>query len=495
MQRDHGKAAQPATEAGHPALAGGAAEPDPGERPAPSTRVEHDSLGEVVVPADCYWGAQTQRSLTHFRIGERMPLEVIAAMARVKQAAATANLGLGALPRPMAEAIIAAAEEILAGDLDDEFPLAVYQTGSGTQTNANVNEVIANRANERLGSPRGANRPVHPSDHVNMSQSTNDTFVTAMHVAGYAVTVDSTVPALGQLRDAIAAKAELWGEVVKVGRTHLMDATPLTVGQEWSGYAAALSDAVADIDRAADGLLPVALGGTAVGTGINTPEGYREAAVAELARRTGHRFVPAANPFAAQATLDPIVRAHGALKSAAVVLFKIGNDLRWAASGPRAGLAELRIPVNEPGSTIMPGKTNPTQSEALLQVCLTVVGQDTTVAMAGAEGNFELNAFRPVVIDAYLRSARLLAQVCHSVRTHLVEGTRLNRRRLQQYAADSVMVVTALSPEIGYEASARVARRAIEDDLSIRDALAAEGLDPRLAEDLAAEALGRRSTS
>jgi fumarate hydratase class II len=456
-----------------------------------NVRIEHDSLGEIPVPADHYWGAQTQRSLEHFSIGpDRMPLAVVRAIARVKQAAATANEELGALPADKAAAIRAVAAAIIAGDLDEEFPLAVFQTGSGTQTNANVNEVIANRANEQLGGALGSNTPIHPSDDVNMSQSTNDAFVTAMHLAAYVATTESLLPSLTGLRDAIAAKAESWADVRKVGRTHLMDATPLTVGQEWSGYAASLTDAMDDLARCNEGLLEVALGGTAVGTGVNTPHGYTAAAVAALAESTGYPFRPASNAFAAQATLDPLVRAHGALKGAAVVLFKIANDVRWAASGPRAGLAEVRIPANEPGSTIMPGKVNPTQAEALLQVCLAVIGHDTTVAMAGAEGNFELNAFRPVVIDTYLRSERLLRDSSDSFRRHLIEGTVLNERRLQQYVANSVMVVTALSPVIGYEAAARVAKAAIDGDLPLRDALAQEGYDPSLAEELTATALG-----
>lgn len=458
-----------------------------------NVRIEHDSLGEVAVPAAHYWGAQTQRSLQHFRIGsETMPLEVVRALAQVKLAAATANTHLGALPADKAQAIIDVVGEILAGSLDAEFPLSVFQTGSGTQTNANLNEVIANRANERLGSDRGANRPIHPSDDVNMSQSTNDTFVTAMHVAVSTAARERLLPSLAALRDAVDARAREWADVVKVGRTHLMDATPLTMGQEWSGYVASLSAAIADIEHATAGLLEVALGGTAVGTGVNAPAGYSEAAVAALAETTGYPFVPAANPFAAQATLDPMVRAHASLKGAAVVLFKIANDIRWAASGPRAGLAELRIPANEPGSTIMPGKVNPTQAEAALQVCLAVIGHDTTVAMAGAEGNFELNAFRPVVIATSLRSIQLLGDACDSFREHLVAGAALNERRLQQYLADSVMVITALSPVIGYEASARVARRAMEEDLAVREALLREGYDPGLADDLAAAALGER---
>jgi len=459
--------------------------------PAHATRLEHDSLGEVLVPADRLWGAQTERSRLNFRIGtDRMPLEVIRAMALVKVAAATANRDLGRLPQEKAGAIIAVAREIVAGGLDEEFPLAVFQTGSGTHTNANVNEVIANRANLRLGSALGSNRPVHPSDDVNMSQSSNDTFVTAMHVAAYTAAVESLIPELSALRNALREKSQAWSHVVKVGRTHLMDATPLTVGQEWSGYDAALSDSIEALGAAAAGLLAVALGGTAVGTGVNAPPGFTDLAVEALAEAAGHPFVPAPNPFAAQATLDPLVRAHAAMKGVAVTLFKIGNDLRWAASGPRAGLRELRIPANEPGSTIMPGKTNPTQVEALLQVCVAVMGNDVAVAMAGAEGNFELNVFRPLVIDTFLRSARLLHDASHSLRIHLIEGARLNGRTLQRYLADSVMVITALAPVIGYEAAARAAHVAIEEDLTVREAMARTGLDPRLADNLTDQALG-----
>ncbi len=456
-----------------------------------TVRIEHDSMGEIAVPADHYWGAQTQRSLEHFSIGpDRMPMAVVRALAQVKQAAATANQQLGALPADKADAIRGVVTEILAGDLDQEFPLSVFQTGSGTQTNANLNEVIANRANERLGADRGSNAPIHPSDDVNMSQSTNDAFVTAMHVAAYTDTAECLLPSLMALRDAIATKATQWADVTKVGRTHLMDATPLTVGQEWSGYAASLAGAIGDVASSSSALLEVALGGTAVGTGINTPPDYTTTAVAALADITGHPYLPASNPFAAQATLDALVRAHGALKGVAVALFKIANDLRWAASGPRAGLAELRIPANEPGSTIMPGKVNPTQAEAMLQVCLAVIGHDTAVAMAGAEGNFELNAFRPVVIDFHLRSCRLLRDSADSLRRHLIEGTALNEPRLRQYVSDSVMVVTALSPLIGYEAAAGVAKAAIDEDLPIREALARKGFDPALADGLTTSATG-----
>lgn len=442
-------------------------------------RDEHDSLGVVQVPADRYWGAQTQRSLTHFTIGaERMPMAIYRAYGHVKRAAALANLRAQTLPEWKVAAISRVCEEILDGSLDDHFPLSVFQTGSGTHTNANVNEVIANRANQLLGQARSG--PLHPNDDVNMSQSSNDTFPTAMHVAAYDVTQLQTLPALRALQAALSAKAEQWADVVKVGRTHLMDATLLTVGQEWSGYASALDDAIADIAHATTGLLAVALGGTAVGTGLNAPTDFRTTAIQELAASTGHPFTPAKNAFAAQGTLDPMVRAHASLKSAAVTLFKIANDLRWLASGPRSGLQELRIPANEPGSTIMPGKVNPTQAEAMLMVCLQVIGQDTTVAMAGAEGNFELNAFRPIVISNYLRSAALLADAGTNLRIFLVEGAELNLRQLRADVDRSVMVVTALSPIIGYERAAAIAHHAMEDDLDVRQAALDLGVEAEI---------------
>ncbi|MHB1166576.1 MAG: class II fumarate hydratase [Candidatus Nanopelagicales bacterium] len=442
-------------------------------------RAESDSLGAVRVPADRYWGAQTQRSLTHFSIGaERMPLAIYRAYGHVKKAAAVANARAGVLPAWKAAAISRVCEEILDGSLDDHFPLYVFQTGSGTHTNANVNEVIANRANQLLGYEPGSRGPLHPNDDVNMSQSSNDTFPTAMHVAAYDTTVRQALPAMQELQEALSAKAVEWTDVMKVGRTHLMDATPLTVGQEWSGYAAALAESVADVEHASSGLLAVALGGTAVGTGLNAPVDFRTRAIEDLAASTGYPFVQARNPFAAQGTLDPMVRAHASLKSTAVTLFKIANDLRWLASGPRHGLQELRIPANEPGSTIMPGKVNPTQAEAMLMVCLQVIGQDTTVAMAGAEGNFELNAFRPIVISNYLRSASLLADSCRNLSRFLVHGAELNQRQLRINLDRSVMVVTALSPLIGYERAAAIAHHAMENDLDVRDAALRLGVDP-----------------
>ena len=442
-------------------------------------RAESDTLGAVRVPANRYWGAQTQRSLMHFSIGtERMPMAIHHAYGHVKKAAAVANVEAGVLPEWKAAAISRVCEEILEGSLDDHFPLSVFQTGSGTHTNANVNEVIANRGNQLLGYEPGVRGPLHPNDDVNMSQSSNDTFPTAMHVAAYDVTVRRTLPAMRALQEALSTKADEWADVMKVGRTHLMDATPLTVGQEWSGYASALDDAVADVEHAGNGLLAVALGGTAVGTGLNAPVNFRTTAIEDLTASTGYPFVPARNPFAAQGTLDPLVRAHASLKSTAVTLFKIANDLRWLASGPRHGLQELRIPANEPGSSIMPGKVNPTQAEAMLMACLQVIGNDTTVAMAGAEGNFELNAFRPIVISNYLRSADLLADACRNLRRFLVEGAELNLRQLRANVDRSVMVVTALSPIIGYERAAAIAHHAMEHDLEVRDAALRLGVDP-----------------
>ncbi|MFA7323422.1 MAG: class II fumarate hydratase [Candidatus Nanopelagicales bacterium] len=441
-------------------------------------RIESDSLGPVEVPADRYWGAQTQRSLRHFSIDiERMPIEVYRAYGHVKRAAALANIEAGRLDERKGAAILQVCDEILAGALDDHFPLNVFQSGSGTHTNANVNEVIANRGNQLLGVEPGSDVSLHPNDDVNMSQSSNDTFPTAMHIAAYDSTTRRTVPALRSLQEAISAKADLWADVMKVGRTHLMDATTLTVGQEWSGYAAALGDATDDIVQASSGLLAVALGGTAVGTGLNAPTGFTDRATEHLAQSTGYHFRPASNPFAAQATLDPMIRTHASLKSAAVTLFKIANDLRWLASGPRNGLQELRIPANEPGSTIMPGKVNPSQLEAMLMACIQVMGLDTAVALAGAEGNFELNAFRPIVINNYLHSSRLLADASRNLTDFLVEGAELNLRQIAANLDRSVMVITALSPVIGYERSTAIARYAMEHDLPVRDAALHFGVD------------------
>jgi fumarate hydratase class II len=448
---------------------------------ATGTRTETDSLGPVEVPAGRYWGAQTQRALEQFDIGDhRMPLGLIRAYGTLKAAAAQVHARAGRLAGPLADAIGRAAREVAEGALDDEFPLLVWQSGSGTQTHMNVNEVIANRAVQLLGGTLGTKDPVHPNDHVNMGQSTNDTFPAAMHLAAHALVTTRTVPELRMLQDALEDKAEAWADVVKIGRTHLQDATPLTVGQEWSGYAAAVGDATDELERVTDGLLELAIGGTAVGTGLNAPPGFAEEVCAVLADVTGAAFRPASNPFAAQGTLDRMVRAHAALRAVAVSLYKVANDLRWLASGPRAGLGELRLPANEPGSSIMPGKVNPTQAEALLMICMDVMGRDVSVAMAGAEGHFELNTNRPLVISNLLHSATVLVDGVERFRTGLVEGTELDREVIDRDVANSAMLVTALSPEIGYDLAAQVAHRAVTDDLTLREAALALGVDAEL---------------
>jgi fumarate hydratase class II len=435
-------------------------------------------MGTVEVPADRYWGAQTQRSLDHFAIGhDRMPPEVHRAYGLVKRAAAVVNARSGRLPGWKAELIERAADEVHRGDLDDEFPLYVWQTGSGTHTNMNVNEVIANRCIQLVGGVLGSQTPIHPNDDVNMSQSSNDTFPTAMHVAAVTMVTGRTLPALRALRDALDAKATQWADVVKIGRTHLQDATPVTVGQEWSGWVGALDDAIDDLTQATGGLSALAMGGTAVGTGLNAPIGFGDDVAAVLSELTGLTFTRAPNLFTAHGTLDRMVRAHAALKGVAVTLFKIANDVRWLGSGPRSGLGELVLPAKEPGSSIMPGKVNPTQAEAMLMVCMEVIGADVTVSMAGAEGNFELNAFRPIVIANHLRSARLLADTCDRFRVHMIEGTTLNEARLRTDVDKSVMAVTALSPLIGYDRAAAIAHHAVEHDLTLREAALAHGVD------------------
>ncbi len=444
---------------------------------ATGTRREYDSHGEVEVPADRYWGAQTQRSLEHFSIGnDKMPTEVYRAYGYVKKAAATVNTKLGILPAWKGALISKVCDEIIRGELDGEFPLHVWQSGSGTQSNMNVNEVIANRAIQLTGGQLGSQRPIHPNDDVNMSQSSNDTFPTAMHIAAYELATTRTIPALRRLRDVIERNSEKWSGVVKIGRTHLQDATPLTVGQEWSGYAGALDDAIEEVEHATAGLLKLAIGGTAVGTGLNAPEGFGRQAAAEIAAMTGEPFEPAANKFTAQATLDRMVRAHGGLKAAAVTLFKIANDLRWLGSGPRTGLHELILPPNEPGSSIMPGKVNPTQAEAMLMVSIQVIASDVAVAMGGAEGNFELNAFRPILISNYLHSALIMADMCDHFRAYMVEGAELDQARLTRNIERSVMMVTALSPVIGYDRAAKISHYAIDHDLTLREAAVANGV-------------------
>ncbi|MFB9680815.1 class II fumarate hydratase [Streptosporangium vulgare] len=448
---------------------------------ASGTRTESDSMGEIEVPADHYWGAQTQRSLIHFDIGEdRMPKAVYHAYGVVKKAAALVNGEAGRLPGWKADLICRVCDEVVAGDLDAEFPLYVWQTGSGTQSNMNVNEVISNRAIQLLGGRLGSKEPIHPNDHVNMGQSSNDTFVTAMHIAAVQAATGRLLPALARLRDAAEARGREWEHVVKIGRTHLQDATPLTVGQEWSGYAAQLQDAADNLRHALAGLYRLAIGGTAVGTGLNAPPGFGDAAAARIAALTGLAFTGAPNAFAAQASCDALVRFSAALRTLAVPLFKFANDMRWLGSGPRTGLHELVLPSNEPGSSIMPGKVNPTQAEAVLMVCVQVTGNDTAVSMAGAEGNFELNAFRPVVIDNVLRSMRLLADAMDHFRAYLVEGVRLDTARLRDNVDRSLMMVTALSPAIGYDEAARIAHRALREDLTLRDAALRSGVEEAL---------------
>jgi fumarate hydratase class II len=448
---------------------------------ATGTRREFDSLGDVDVPAGRYWGAQTQRSLEHFNIGnDRMPKQVYHAYGYVKKAAAIVNTRAGRLPEWQGRLIQRVCDEVISGALDEEFPLYVWQTGSGTQSNMNVNEVVSNRCIQLVGGTLGSQQPVHPNDHVNMGQSSNDTFPTAMHIAAYTMATHKTIPALKRLRDALAHNARKWDDVVKVGRTHLEDATPLTVGQEWSGYHAALDDAIAEVEHATQGLLQLAMGGTAVGTGLNAPTGFAEQVAREIAAMTGAPFETAPNKFAAQGTLDRMVRAHGGLKSAAVTLFKIANDLRWLGSGPRTGIHELLFPANEPGSSIMPGKVNPTQAEAMLMVAVQVIASDAAVSMGGAEGNFELNAFRPILINNYLHSALILADMSDHFREFMVEGTKLNEGQLKENIERSVMMVTALSPVIGYDKASVISYYAIAHDLTLKQAALANGVSEEL---------------
>ncbi len=440
------------------------------------SRIEQDSMGEVAVPADRLWGAQTQRSLQHFAISnEHMPAELIRALALVKRAAATVNGRLGRMAPERARAIERAAEEILEGGHRQEFPLSVWQTGSGTQTNMNVNEVIANRASELLGGPRGRGRLVHPNDDVNSGQSSNDVVPTAMHIAGLVAIVQQLLPSLERLESTFAAHAAAFADIVKIGRTHLQDATPLTLGQEFSGYAEQLAQARRSIEARLAALYPLAIGGTAVGTGLNTPPGFGEQVAAEIARLTGFPFTSAANKFAALAAHEPLVRVHGELKTLAVALCKIANDVRWLASGPRAGLGEIAIPENEPGSSIMPGKVNPTQSEALLMACAQVMGNDVAIGIGGAGGNFELNVYKPLIIHAFLQSVRLLGDGMRSFNDHCAAGIVPNRVRIAELLERSLMLVTALAPHIGYDRAAEIAKKAHRDGSSLRDAALALG--------------------
>jgi fumarate hydratase class II len=443
---------------------------------ATGLRSETDSMGHIDVPAEHYWGAQTQRSLIHFAIGDdRMPIEVCHAYAYIKKAAALVNAELGTIPLWKAQLIARVADDIIEGALDGEFPLSVWQTGSGTQTNMNVNEVISNRAIQLVGGTLGSKSPIHPNQDVNQSQSSNDTFPTAMHIATVLAFDSQLIPAVNELKDAIWAKAREWVDVLKIGRTHLQDATPITVGQEWSGYATQVEDALLVIRESMQGLYRLAIGGTAVGTGLNTPEQFGERVAAKLAEFLHQPFVSARNKFAALASLDAMVAGSAALRGLAVVLVKIANDLRWLGSGPRTGLRELRLPENEPGSSIMPGKVNPTQQEAMIMVCTQVFGNDTAVAFAGAQGNFELNVMRPVVIRNVLHSTRILTDACRQFTKHGIEGITLNREQLDRNVQESLMLVTALSPIIGYDKAAKIAHDALEMNVTLREAAIASG--------------------
>ncbi len=433
------------------------------------TRIESDSMGKIEVPTDRYWGAQTQRSLQNFKIGgERFPREMIWALGIVKQSVAEVNAELGTLETDLSEIIIKAAQEVIDGTLDDHFPLVVWQTGSGTQTNMNVNEVISNRAIEMLGGVLGSKEPVHPNDHVNKSQSTNDAFPTAIHVAVVDRIHNHLIPAVTALRNALSVKAEAFKDIVKTGRTHLQDATPLTLGQAFSGYVTQLNNALRAIDHALPHLYELPIGGTAVGTGLNTHPEYATKAAAAISERTGFSFVTAPNKFEALGARDAIVEVSGAIKTLACALNKIANDLRWLGSGPRCGIGELLLPENEPGSSIMPGKVNPTQCEAMTMVCAQVIGSDTTVAIAGASGNFELNVFMPVIAFNALQSIRLLGDACDSFNENCVVGIEPNREKIQEYLSDSLMLVTALNPYIGYDNAALVAKTAHQEGKTLR---------------------------
>ena len=436
-----------------------------------SFRTERDSLGTVDVPSERLWGAQTQRSLEHFRIStERMPRELLVALVAVKRACALANRDLGLLDDELASAIAQASDEVLAGRHDAEFPLSVWQTGSGTQTNMNANEVLANRASEIMGGVRGESRRVHPNDHVNLGQSSNDVFPTAMHVASAQALNGQVLPALRGLRGTLEAKADAFSAIVKIGRTHLQDATPLTLGQEFSGYAAQLAHAERAIEAALPGLLELAIGGTAVGTGLNTHPEFGARVAAMLAREAGLPLSVASNRFAALAAHEAMVSAHGALKLLATALMKVANDVRWLASGPRSGLGEISIPENEPGSSIMPGKVNPTQSEALAMACCQVFGNDTAITVAGASGNFELNVCKPLIAHAFLQSARLLADGMASFDRHCARGIEPRPERIAELVEGSLMLVTALAPHIGYDRAAEIAKRAHARGESLRQA-------------------------
>ena len=440
-------------------------------------RIEHDTMGAVRVPADRLWGAQTERSRTNFRIGaERMPLALIHALARVKRACAVVNHRLGRLSAEARDLIVQVCDEILTGRHDDEFPLSVWQTGSGTQTNMNVNEVIANRAAQIVHGRLDGGRPVHPNDHVNMAQSSNDVFPTAMHVAAVSALEDRLLPALADLHRTLEEKAAAFADIVKIGRTHLQDATPLTLGQEVGGWAALIASSTGQITGALDPLRELAIGGTAVGTGLNAPAGFGAAVAAQLSRDTGRTFRAAANPFHALSAHDPLVFASGAVKGLAANLMKIANDVRWLASGPRCGLGEISIPANEPGSSIMPGKVNPTQAEALTMVVCQVFGNDTTIGLAASQGNFQLNVFKPVLIHAFLQSVTLLPDGVRSFDRHCAAGIQPVRERIEANLQRSLMLVTALNPHIGYDNAAKIAKQAHREGTSLRESALANGV-------------------
>ncbi len=441
-----------------------------------ATRKERDTFGEIEVPSDRLWGAQTQRSLQNFRISsERMPLELVYALVRVKRACALANAELGLLDGKKAKAIVSAADEVLAAAHDVEFPLVVWQTGSGTQTNMNVNEVLANRASELMGGERGEKRLVHPNDDINKGQSSNDVFPTAMHVAAMTALNTLLLPALKGLRETLQAKSSAFDDIVKIGRTHLQDATPLTLGQEFSGYVSQLDHGLEHVLASQTHLSELALGGTAVGTGLNAHAELGVRVAKELAKSIGLPFVTARNKFEALAANDALVHAHGALKTLAASLMKIANDVRWLASGPRSGIGELRIPENEPGSSIMPGKVNPTQSEALTMLCCQVLGNDVAVNIGGAMGNFELNVFKPLIIHNFLQSVRLLADGARSFNDNCAVGIEPNRERIEQMMGQSLMLVTALNPHIGYDKAAAIAKKAYKDGSTLKEAAVALG--------------------
>lgn len=435
------------------------------------TRIESDSMGTIEVPTNVYWGAQTQRSLHHFNIGrDTMPPELIKAFAILKKAAALVNQDLGKLPADKAKLIVQAADEVIAGNLNEQFPLRIWQTGSGTQTNMNVNEVISNRAIEIAGGEMGSKKPIHPNDHVNMSQSSNDTFPTAMHIAAAERVKNVLIPAVKTVRDAILAKAKEFNDIVKIGRTHLQDAVPLTIGQEFGGWASLLDRDIKRLEQVLEGLYDLAIGGTAVGTGLNTHPEFAERAAKKIAELTGLPFRSHPNKFAALSAHDEIIFAQGALETTAASLMKISNDIRWLASGPRCGLGELIIPENEPGSSIMPGKVNPTQCEAMTMVAAQVHGATAAVGFAGSQGNFELNVFKPVMIYNFLHSVTLIADACHGYVEFMVQGIEVDREKVDYYVKNSLMLVTALAPKVGYDKAAKIAHTAHVDHSSLREA-------------------------